>query len=104
MDALGSATDSLQLPGIARVIAAFLLVAALAFGAAWALRRILPRMSRQPAGGGRIRVLGRQSSGFGLTVHLLEVDGARVFVAENKAGLSVTLLTGSSPSSPDSPS
>lgn len=98
--ALAQGRDIVELPSIGRVIVVFLIVAGLAVGAAFALRRYSPNFARGLAQSGPLRVIDRSSLNAGLRVHLIEVDGERILVAENRAGVSLLQLR-RQPQNPD---
>lgn len=87
---LAQGQDIVELPSMGRVIFAFLLVAALAVGASMLLRRFAPQLTRVSQAGSAMRVVDRATLSAGLRVHLVEVAGERVLIAENRGG--VTLL------------
>jgi flagellar biogenesis protein FliO len=90
--AMAQGRDIVELPGIGRVILVFLIVAGMAVGAAFALRRFSPNFARGLSQGGPLRVIDRSSLNAGLRVHLIEVDGERILVAENRASVSLLQL------------
>jgi flagellar biogenesis protein FliO len=89
---LGDGLSDLAIPGIGRVVLGFLITAGLAIGAAYAIRRFWPGLHTRGVVGKRVRALGHAAVSRSLTVHLVEVDGARVVIAEGRAGVSVTTL------------
>lgn len=96
---LAQGQDVVQLPSLWRVILVFLLVAGLAVAAAYGLRRFSPKFARAIAQQGALRVIERAQINAGLRVHLVEADGARVLIAEHRAGISMLQLPGSAPTS-----
>jgi hypothetical protein len=92
---LGLAGSTVTTPGFGRVLVAFLLVAALAWGASWVLRRYGFRF-RAGAGvsGGAtpIRHLARHTLPGGLTCHLVETQGRQVFITVSRSGVNSVLL------------
>ncbi len=98
--ALAQGRDIVELPSMGRVIFVFLLIAGLAVGAAYALRRYSPNFARGlMQQQGPIRVIDRATLNAGLRVHLIEVDGERLLIAENRTGLSMMQLRGPAQSS-----
>jgi flagellar biogenesis protein FliO len=79
-------------PEIGRVVAVFTLVAALAVVAGLALRRVLPRFTGVQLAGSALRVVERANLGPGTRVHLLQIEGEKVLVAESRSGLAITVL------------
>ncbi len=90
MTPVGSGVADLGMPGIARVVLGFLVTAGLAFGVAFAIRRLWPGMLTRGVSGRRVRPLGHAAVSRTLTVHLVEVDGVRLVVAEGRNGVGVT--------------
>lgn len=84
--------DVISASEIGRVAAAFVIVAALAVAAAVALRRILPKLTGVPLAGNAVRILERVNLGPGTRMHLVQVEGERVLVAENRSGLAIAVL------------
>jgi flagellar biogenesis protein FliO len=84
--------DIIQAPGIGRVAAAFVIVAALAVVAVVALRRVLPKMTGVPLSGKALRILDRANLGPGTRVHLVQVEDAKVLVAESRSGVTIAVL------------
>lgn len=89
---LAQGRDIVELPGMGRVILVFLLVAGLAVGAAYALRRYSPNFARGLVQQGPLRVLDRANLNPGLRVHLIEIEGERLLIAESRTGLSMLQL------------
>ena len=97
---LGTSVDNLGFLSVARVVFGFLLTVGLAVGVAFVLRRGWPLVLRRKPLGSRMRSLDRAAVSRTMTVHLVEVDGARVIIAEGRSGVGITLAppqTGSSP-------
>jgi flagellar biogenesis protein FliO len=84
--------DIIQAPGLGRVAAAFIIVAALAVAAVVALRRVLPRMTGVPLSGKALRILDRANLGPGTRVHLVQVEDEKVLVAESRGGVTIAVL------------
>jgi len=89
---LAQGQDVVQLPSLWRVAFSFLLIAGLAVAAAWALRRYSPNFVRGVAQQGSLRVVERVTVNAGLRVHLVETEGARILIAEHRAGVSMLQL------------
>lgn len=89
---LAQGRDIVELPSMGRVIFVFLLVAGLAVGAAYLLRRYSPNLARGLVQQGPLRVIDRATLNAGLRVHLVEVDGERLLIAENRTGVSMLQL------------
>ncbi len=92
--------DVVTAAGVFRVIIAFAIVAALGVAAIVMLRRFLPRLSGAPLAGGALRVVERASLGPATRVHLVQVDGERILVAESRTALSMVVLGRTSSHSP----
>jgi flagellar biogenesis protein FliO len=84
--------DIVAVPGIGRVVVVFLLVAALAVAAAVVLRRMLPKITGVTLGGNALRVLERTNLSPATRLHLVQVEGEKLLVAENRNGLAVVVL------------
>lgn len=89
---LTQGTDAIEVPGAGRVAVVFLFAAALAVGAAFVVRRMLPKWSGGLMTDGSIEVVGRIAPANGVRVHLLQVDGQRVLLAENRSALALVVL------------
>jgi flagellar biogenesis protein FliO len=98
---LGGGVSDLAIPGLGRVVLGFVITAGLAIGVAYAIRRFWPGMLTRGVAGRRVRPLGHAALSRTLTVHLVEVDGARVVIAEGRAGIGLTTLD--SPAAPGVP-
>jgi hypothetical protein len=95
--------NSTSTPGYGRVLLVFVLVAALAWGATWLLRRYGARLPTAATGGSvPIHHLARRGLGGGVACHLVETQGRQVLITVTRSGVS-TLLLGDSPSPPGSP-
>lgn len=92
--ALAQGRDIVEMPSMGRVIFVFLLIAGLAVGAAYVLRRYSPNFARGFVQQGPLRVIDRANLNPGLRVHLVEVDGERLLIAENRTGISMLQLRG----------
>lgn len=95
-EGLAQGGDVVTASGIVRVVFVFLLVAGLAVGAAYAVRRYSPTFASVLSQRGRLRVIERAALQGGLRVHLVEADGEKVLIAESRAGVSMLRLTASS--------
>jgi|SRR5215831_2921952 len=86
--------DGSTTPAFGRVIVVFLLLAALAWGAAWLLRRYGSARWRNVATGGvgPIQPLARTSLPGGIACHLVEAQGSRVLITVTRHGVSSLLL------------
>jgi hypothetical protein len=94
--------DALGLPGIGKVLLAFVIAATLAFAAGVVLRRLAPKFTGAMfAGGGSLRVLERLQLGSDLRVHLVEVERSKILITAHRNSISVVVLespaAGSSP-------
>jgi hypothetical protein len=90
--ATGGDLTQLGLPGVGRVLFVFLLTALLAAGVSYALRRWLPALRKRQSMGEGVRTLARSTVSRALTVHLVDVDGVRVLIAETRTGVGMTVL------------
>jgi flagellar biogenesis protein FliO len=88
--------DALGLPSFGRVLAAFIVVAGIAVGVGFALRRLQPRWNTKLAGAQSIRVIERGSVG-ATRVYLLEVDACKVLLTEHRSGTSMIVLSRATP-------
>jgi flagellar biogenesis protein FliO len=98
--ALAQGRDIVELPSVGRVIVVFLIVAGMAVGAAFALRRYSPKFASGLSQTGSVRVIDRSSLNAGLRVHVIEIEGERIVVAENRSGVALLQLR-RSPQNPD---
>lgn len=89
---LAQGRDVVAMPGIGRVIFAFVLTTALAIGIAVVLKRVLPKLNGPLSTSGSVRVIERASLGAGLKVHVVQIDDSKVLVAESRHGVSITVL------------
>jgi hypothetical protein len=97
---VGGGLSDLAIPGLGRVVVGFLITAGLAIGAAHAIKRFWPGVLTRGVSGKRVRPLGHAAVSRTLTVHLVEVDGARVVIAEGRAGIGLTTLPADAPAPP----
>jgi len=94
---LGLAGEQVGTPGFGRVLVVFLLVAALAWGASWMLRRYgITFRSGGIAGTTPIRHLARNALPGGVACHLVETQGRQVLITVSRSGIS-SLLLGEAP-------
>jgi|GEM_PF-1845536 hypothetical protein len=93
---LGTGVSSLAFPSIARLIVGFLFTVGLAFGAAFVLRRLWPLFRKRRVSSSNVQLLGRTAVSRTLTVHLIEIDGARLAVAEGRSGVAITVMAAGS--------
>ena len=98
--ALAAGADVLAFPSVWRIVLSFAIVALLAAGIAVALRYVLPKLGRPAALSARLRVLDRIHINSVVRLHMVEVDGDRVLVAEQRGATSMLLLP-ASPKTPD---
>ena len=97
---LAQGRDIVQMPSMWRVVFVFLMIAGLAVGAAYVLRRFSPNLSRGLTPQGPLRVIDRATVNAGLRVHLVEADGTRILIAEHRAGISMLQLPSAKNESP----
>jgi hypothetical protein len=88
----GTQAESLAFPSAGRVVAAFAITVVIAGGLALALRKAWPLLSSRAATSTSIRSLGRATLSRTLTVHLIEIDGVRVVMAEGRGAIGMTVL------------
>jgi hypothetical protein len=96
---LGLPADPIALPGLGRVVLAFILVAALAVAAVLVLQRFGPRFGAGSlfAGGGSLRVLERLQLARDLHVHLVQTECGKVLITAHRQSIAVVLLDAASP-------
>lgn len=90
-------SDPVALPGVGRVLIGFVLTVVVGVVAVYALRRWLPRFGGHTQLAGNLRVVGRANVHNGLRLHVVEVAGRTVLVAEGKSGIAMTLLSDGEP-------
>jgi hypothetical protein len=88
-------TENIGTPGIGRIVVAFVVTLAVGGALVWLLRRVLPFLPKW--GGARVvgsamRVKASQAIHPALRLHLIEVNGSTVLVAEGRSGISVTVM------------
>lgn len=100
-DALPLVTHPIALPGVGRVVFAFVLVAGLAVGTALALRRFGPKLMPGAlfagagallAGTRHLRVLERLRLSADLQVHLLQTEHGQVLITAHRHSIAVVVL------------
>jgi flagellar biogenesis protein FliO len=86
--------DPIALPGLGRVVFAFVLVVALAVGAVLALRRFGPQLGRGSlfAAAGSMRVLERLQLSRDLSVHLVQTERGQVLITAHRHTIAVVRL------------
>ena len=95
-------SESASTPPFGRIIVVFLLLAALAWAAAWLLRRYSARWGARlglnvDAGAAPIRHVARSSLSGGVVCHLVEAQGSRVLITVTRHGVSSMLLGTAAP-------
>jgi hypothetical protein len=95
-------------PAYGRVLIAFLLVAALAWGSVWLMRRYGWRgplgAVRAPGAGAQVRHLARSSLPGGIACHVVEAQGQHVLITVTRQGVTSLVLGQAAPSPlPSSP-
>jgi hypothetical protein len=99
---LGASVDSLAFPSVGRVIFGFLVTVGLSVAVAFLLRRGgWPVLLRRRSLNSAIRSVDRATVSATLTVHLIELDGVRVMIAESRSGVGMTVLPAGSNRSPE---
>jgi hypothetical protein len=89
---LGASVDQLGFPSLWRIVAGLLLTLALAAGIPLAIRRLWPALLERRSLTGAIRPVDRAAVSASLTVHLVEVDGVRMVIAEGRHGIDMAML------------
>ena len=99
-------------PAFGRIIVVFLLLAALAWAAAWLLRRFSSRWGARfglggiggigSAGANPLRHVARSSLPGGIACHLVEAQGSRVLITVSRHGVTSLLLGAATPPPPES--
>jgi flagellar biogenesis protein FliO len=90
---LTQGSDGLSFPSVARIALGFVVSAALALGIALVLRHVLPKLGGRTATSSRLRLLDRIHLSSTVRAHLLEVEGERVLVAENRGAITMVVLS-----------
>jgi hypothetical protein len=96
---LGMPDDPIALPGLGRIVFAFILVAGLAVLAVLALRRFGSRLGRGSlfATDGSMRVLERLQLAGDLHVHLVQTERGKVLITAHRHSIAVVLLQSAPP-------
>lgn len=81
-----------ELPGFGRVLLAFAITLAVGVGSVYALRRWLPKLAQVNSASNDLRVIARANVHAALRVHVIEVAGRKVLVAEGKNGIAMTVM------------
>jgi hypothetical protein len=95
---LGTQVDDVGLPSVGRVAFGFLLTVGLAVGAVVVLQRTgllqrtWPAVFKRNVSAARIRPLDRRPVSATVTVHLIEVDGVRMVIAEGRGAMGLSVL------------
>ena len=93
----GTSVEQLGFPSLGRVVVVFVLTVALAVGAVVVLRRFWPTLLKRKNPASGIRSLDRTALSATLTVHVVEVEGVKMVVADGRNGVSVTILPATPP-------
>jgi hypothetical protein len=88
----GTSVDELGFPSLGRIVFVFVLIAALAVATVVVLRRFWPALLRRKNSASGIRPLDRTSISATLTVHVVEVEGVKMLIAEGSRGIAVVPL------------
>lgn len=88
----GTSVDQLGFPSLGRVVVVFVLTVALAVGAVVVLRRFWPTLLKRKNTATAIRSLDRTAISATLTVHVVEVEGVKMVVADGRNGVSIAIL------------
>jgi hypothetical protein len=96
----GTSVDELGFPSLGRVVVVFVLVVALAVATVVVLRRFWPALLQRKTNASGIRTLDRASLSATLTVHVVEVEGVKMLIAEGRNGIAMTPLPPTSSSPP----
>jgi len=89
---LGTAVDQMGFPSLWRIVLGLLVTLGVAAGIPIALRRFWPALLERRSFTGAIRPVDRAAVSTSLTVHLVEVDGVRLVIAEGSHGIDTTVL------------
>jgi len=96
-------------PAFGRIMVVFLLLAGLAWAAAWLLRRFSSRWGARfglggigAAGASPIRHVARSSLPGGIACHLVEAQGSRVLITVSRHGVTSLSLGAATPPPPES--
>ena len=96
---LGLADSGSATPSLLRVLLVFVLVAGLAWGVTWLMKRYGLRLPGSAAAPGKagIRVLSRAALPGGVTCHLVEAQGREVLITVTRQGVASLLLGDAAP-------
>lgn len=89
---LTTGADVIAAPSLGRVLLVFVVVAALGVVAITALKRLLPRFAPALAPSPTVQVLERATLAPGLRVHVLQLDGEKVLLAEKRDAVALVAL------------
>lgn len=78
-----------------KAVVALLLVLALILGAAWAARRFLPFLPKNPQKGDQIQILSVRALGSRKSLHLVQVEGRRLLVGSTDTNVNLIKDLGS---------
>ena len=96
--------ERVELPGVGRVLAAFVFTVGIGFAVVIGLRRFLPRLDAGKALRDDMRVVGHSNVHKDLRLHLVEVRGQTILLAEGKGGVAMTRLDGQQQATSQAPS
>jgi hypothetical protein len=86
-------SDPVSMPSVARVVAGFIFTAVIAVGLVYALKRFLPKLSGKAFESNDIyKVTARLVIHNGLQIHVVDIPGYQVIVAEGKGAISVATV------------
>jgi flagellar biogenesis protein FliO len=86
-------SDPVSMPSVARVVAGFIFTAVIAVGLVYALKRFLPRLSGKGfESNASHKVTARLVIHSGLQIHVVDIPGYQVIVAEGKGAISVATI------------
>ncbi|HYM34066.1 MAG TPA: flagellar biosynthetic protein FliO [Steroidobacteraceae bacterium] len=98
-------------PGVGKIVFAFVVTILIGVAAVWVLRRymprvvaVLPQLGARAAANSTLRVVSSRAVHPGLRLHVVEVEGSTLVVAESRAGVALTIIparTTSATTSPD---
>jgi hypothetical protein len=97
-DAASGATPSfardnpVALPSVGKIVLAFLVTVAVGFAAVYALRRWLPKWAGQSKLPPGLQVRAQMSLQPGLRLHVVDVEGSTVLIAESKNGIAMSVV------------
>jgi flagellar biogenesis protein FliO len=86
-------SDPVSMPSVARVFAGFVFTAVMAVGLVYALKRFLPKLSGKAFEPNNThKVTARLVIHSGLQIHVVDIPGYQVIVAEGKGAISLTAV------------